>query len=274
LYSYNFNIFKSPCKIILDTPRKDFADEVVTLIYNRAKRLENCYGFFKDDSELSYINNRKKNNVVISNELAGLLKLSQFYYKKTSGIFDVAYAGTMYECQNMSSIAEYEQKKISLLPYASFSNLSLDGNTLHFSNPFTKIDLGGLVKEYAVDETILLLKELKITAALVDFGGDISVMGNYYSDEWKVGIQSPKDYHSNIKKISLHEGALCTSGHSKNFHLIEDKYISHIISQKASKYQQVSIIATTAIDAGVWSTTLLINPSVKLPPHVVLAAKI
>jgi len=268
LYSYKFKIFHSPCLLIFHASTKVFADEVARIIYQYAKRLEEKYSFFAKDSELSIINNRKKRHIIVSDEFAGLLALSAFYYKKTSSCFDIAYAGTMHDCLETCSMQEYEYKSKILLPYAKFSHLHVDANSIEFSNDYTKLDLGGLVKEYAVDQSVLLLKQLNITSALIDFGGDIAAFGTYDSGKWKIGIQDPDQSEHNLMSISLDKAAVCTSGHSKSFYMIGDTKISHIISKKKSSHKQVSILAPTAIDAGIWSTSLLVDERLKVPNHV------
>lgn len=254
--------------MIFHASTKAFADEVIGIIYQYSKRLEEKYSFFIEESELSLVNERRKRHVMVSDELAGLLAISAFYYEKTSSCFDIAYAGTMHGCTDATSMQEYQHKCKTLLPYANFSHLQLDGNWVEFSNDYTKLDLGGLVKEYAVDQSILLLKQLNITSALVDFGGDIAAFGTYDNAKWNIGIQDPDQSEHNFLSISLDKAAVCTSGHSKCFYMIGDTQISHIISKKKSLYKQISVVAPTAIDAGVWSTSLLIDEEIKLPNHI------
>jgi len=268
LYSYKFKIFHSPCLLVFHASTKAFADEVAGIIYQHAKRLEERYSFFAEESELSRINTRKKRCVIVSDELAGLLAISKFYYKKTFRCFDVAYAGTIYDCVKANSMQEYQRRCELLLPYARFSHLWLDGKMLEFSNDYTKIDLGGLVKEYAVDQSILLFKYLNIKSALVDFGGDVSVFGSYDGDKWKIGIEDPNRNRHNLVSISLDRGAICTSGNSKSFYMIGDTKVSHILSRNKNLYEQVSVVAPTAVDAGIWSTSLLIDGNLTLPKHI------
>ncbi len=174
----------------------------------------------------------------------------------------------MYDCLQTASLKEYKQTKEALLPYATFSHIHLDGNNVEFSNKHTQLDLGGFVKEYAVDQAILRLKQLNIPSALVDFGGDIAAYGNHAGAQWCIGIQDPKQNENNLMHINLDNGAVCTSGHSKNFYMIEETQISHILSQKQSTYKQVSILAPSALDAGVWATSLLIHPFLNVPSHL------
>ena len=254
--------------MIFNAPSKAYADEVSWSIYQYAKELEEQYSFFSETSEIYLLNKRRKNHLIVSDELAGLLAISAFYYERTSASFDIAYAGTMYNCFQSASVQEYQEKQKTLLPYATFEHIHLHGNSVKFSNAYTQLDLGGLVKEYAVDQSILLLKQFNITSALVDFGGDVAAFGNYDGAKWNIGIQDPNQNESNLMHIHLDKAALCTSGHSKSFYMIGNTKISHIISNQKTFHKQISVLAPTALDAGVWSTSLLVNKSLTLPPHV------
>lgn len=160
------------------------------------------------------------------------------------------------------------------MPYAQFACVHLDGNSVHFSNDYTKIDLGGLVKEYAVDQSIILLQKMNISSALVDFGGDIAAYGTHEGAHWNIGIQDPEHPKSNLLQMNLDRAAVCTSGHTKNFYMIGDTKISHILSKGKSTHKQISILAPTAIDAGIWSTSLLVSESLKIPKHIKIVSYI
>ena len=254
--------------MLFDAPTEAFAQEVVGIVYQNAKRLEEKYSFFSEDSELSRVNNRESRHLNVSDEFAGLLSLCAFYYEKTSSCFDIAYAGTMHSTFSTSSMQEYHYKRKRLLPFAHFSHLHIDGNSVEFSNDYTKLDLGGLVKEYAVDQSILLLKQYGIASGLVDFGGDVAAFGSYEDEQWKIGIQNPERSEQNLQSVILNNAAVCTSGHSKNFYKIGNTKISHIISPYISPYKQVSALAPNAVDAGIWSTSLLIDKNLRIPKHI------
>lgn len=270
MYSYNFEAFTSPCELHIAAKRA-LADDVARIIYLNAKRLENQFSFFTTSSELYKINNRTKNSLIISDELANFIKLSLFYGEKTLGAFDIALAGTLKEASFASTIHSYNQKKKMLLPFASSTHIQLEGNKVTFSNDFTKIDLGGVIKEYAVDSSMQILKEAGISSALVNFGGDVAACGTYNSSLWNIGIQNPQNLEENLCEVQLDENALCTSGHSKRFYEIQKEKKSHIISKTSNHYAQISVIAQTATDAGIWSTALLVNPKLTPPPHIKIA---
>lgn len=268
MYIYNFEAFTSPCELQIDATSKVFADDVAHIIYLNAKRLEKEYSFFSNTSQLYPINNRTDNTFEVNDELASFIELSLFYNDATKGAFDIALAGTLKEASLASSINEYNKAKETLLPYASSSHMSLCGNELSFSNTLTKIDLGGIVKEYAVDASMQMLERAGITSALVNFGGDIAVCGTYDLSAWNIGIQNPKNLEENLCEIELNDNSLCTSGHSKRFYEIEKERKSHIISKENTHYSQISITAPTTVDAGIWSTALLVDPKLTPPPHI------
>lgn len=240
LHIYRFESFTTHCELHIDAENKLFADYAAHLIQTETKRLEQKYSFFSNTSQLYKTNHRDTNRVTIDDEFSSLIQLALFYYEKTLGAFDVTLNGT----------------------------IGLEENTLIFSNNDAKIDFGGLVKEYAVDSAIAILKECTITSALVNFGGDLAVIGTYEGKPWKIGIEDPKDITKTIAAVEMDNNSLCSSGHTKRYKKIDNKKVSHIVIKEENDFQQISIIAPTTVDAGVWSTALLSKPSLILPPHI------
>lgn len=270
MHRFEFEAFTSPCELHIDVSDVSTANALARAVFENAKRLEYRYSFFRNDSEIYALNERTCDHHFLSDELSGLIRLAVFYADTTKGAFDIARAGTLKHLSNLSSYNEFCRQKEKLIPFASCSHLMLEGNRLTFANEYTKIDLGGLVKEYAVDQSIFILQSSGVTSALVNFGGDIAAMGKYENSSWKIGIQDPEDFDRNLIEVELNDASLCTSGHSKRYAMIEDEKISHIAVSEAcsNHYSQVSIIAPTTVDAGVWSTALLSDPLIVLPEHL------
>lgn len=246
MFIFKFEAFTTPCELHIDTENEIFAQYVAHIISLEAKRLEQKYGFFLENSELYKINHRVSNTVLLDEEFTSLVKLALFYYDKTLGAFDVTLDGT----------------------------IKLEENQLIFSNDNTKIDFGGLVKEYAVDISIAILKDYKIKSALVNFGGDLAAIGTNDGIKWNIGIEDPNNENQIIETIQMDNNSLCSSGHSKRYKEINNKKISHIIVKEKNNYQQISIMAPTTVDAGVWSTALLSKPSLIPPSHIKIVKKV
>ncbi len=257
----------------MDVASKQEGEEILSFLLTEIQRLQSQYSFFETTSQIYAINHRTQDTLTITQELSAILRLSLFYTKMTQGIFDVALAGTLRQAYKADSLHVYQRICETLSPFASSQCLSLEETTLHFTNPYTQIDLGGIVKEYAVDQTILVLQKMGITSALVNFGGDVAVYGNCDNEPWRIGIQDPEDPDKNVTIRELHNASLCTSGHSKRFTSIEEKRFSHIIAPHTQVTSlmppcQISIMAPTTVDAGIWSTALLINPLLRSPQHI------
>jgi FAD:protein FMN transferase len=271
VYSARFSAFTTPCEIFIDVKTQKEGDSILSLLLPKIKHFQKEYSFFDTTSQLYAINHRKYDSLTISKELSALLHLSQFYTNITQGAFDIALAGTLKATHNATTLEAYRTLYTTLIPFASSRSFTLEGTTLHFSNPYTKIDLGGIVKEYAVDQTIVWLQRLGISAALVNFGGDIAAYGMCEKEPWRIGIQDPKNPAINVTSVELYDASLCTSGHSKRYSCIEEQHFSHIIAPNKTSLDplhQISIIAPTTVDAGIWSTALLINPLLKVPEHI------
>lgn len=56
--------------------------------------------------------------------------------------------------------------------------------------------------------------------------------------------------------------------------LLADDILFHAKQLEKNDLKQVSIIASTTIDAGVWSTALLANPELQLPNHIKIVSKV
>lgn len=267
MFVYKFEAFSTPCEIQLDISNRMYADEISALIHLQTKYFEQKYSFFHQDSELYKFNNRSTNELEIDLEFYNILLLTEFYAKITHGTFDVATAGTINAIKTEVSYQLYKKQRTKILPYASFENIILENRKVKFTNFETKVDLGGFIKEYALDYVILILQQYNIQNALVNFGGDIAVLGKFYDKKWNIEIINNS---ADSKVISL-KNAICTSGHSLRYRAINNKNISHIQSKQKiceKSNQQVSITAPTAVDAGVWSTALLINPKLVPPKHI------
>lgn len=210
MYRYNFNIFTTPCELHIGTASKLVADNAMQKVFSGAKALEGKYSYFSPTSQLYKVNHRLQNDIRLDSEFIGILKLCLFYTSFTKGAFDTAMAGTLKILNLATSKKEYEDKLKILLPFASSKEITIQDDTVIFSNDTTKIDFGGVVKEYAVDQSILILKNEGIDSALVNFGGDIAALGMCEGEKWRIGIQDPKNEDENIKITELSDQSLCT----------------------------------------------------------------
>ena len=97
----------------------------------------------------------------------------------------------------------------------------LAGNRIRFRHPATRIDLGGIAKGFAVDRAIDVLRAHRVTAALVNAGGDLAAFG---PNTWPIRIRDPRDPRETIGVIDIRNGALATTGGGL------DPFDSHVVA--------------------------------------------
>ncbi|NPA73225.1 MAG: FAD:protein FMN transferase [Epsilonproteobacteria bacterium] len=273
MFIYKFEAMTTPCELLIYHKDKTVTDAVARLILQEAKRLEKKYNYFDDTSFLSALNSRKIDK--IDTETKNLIHRAMLYYSKTDKVFDITIA-TIKEIFNTENNIEklYSQKE-KLLKFVGCEHIKIKKNRLIFDNPYTKIDLGGFVKEYAVDRAAIIAKKYKISSAIINFGGDIFAIGKKPNGQkFEIGIKNPLDPTKFIRSVSIENQALTTSASYERNVKIEGSIFSHIISKEEYsdeiKPNSVTVISDNCVESGVFSTALMIKPSIKTKHRVIM----
>ena len=224
--------------------------------FEEIKKIDTIANIFESSSEVSLLNRQGK--IKASPDLFALVKESVHYYSLSQGAFDITIAPVVRiwkqrikeagEKRGDSALPQPEEIK-STLNLVGANKLSLNENTswIKFSQPKMSIDLGGIAKGYAVDKAITRLKELGITSALVNAGGNIYCLGKKGNRKWRIGIQNPRNQSKILYSLDLENQAAATSGDYEQFFLSGKKRYSHIIDPKTGYPVDNGIIAVTII---------------------------
>ncbi len=292
-YSHQFNCMTTPCEVQLYAADAKSAEKVARLIENNTRRLEKKYNFFSDDSLIAKINNRTQAIVNIDKETHYVLSLVQTLSAKTQGSFDIT-VGTLKQCAKQTTVAKIEACRAKLKPFIGADKWRLTENSLHFSNEFVKLDLGGVIKEFAVDQAGEIAKNENM-AALINFGGDIYVNGNKPDGSpFNVAIKNPKNPQENIAILQLSNQGLTTSAHYERSTLVEGKSYSHIINSSSSNSNRTNannsntnekkhnndqtsdtsamlsatVISHSVLTSGIYSTSLMVNANLVIEGNI------
>ena len=264
-FVYRFDAMSTQCELIIYANDKSKADKSAQSVLEDTKRLELKYSYYDSNSLVFQINTRKLYE--IDQETKSILQRAQHYYKDTNGVFDITIATIKNLYIDMKSIDELEEKKSSLEQYIGCEHFSIKKDKIIFDNEFTKIDLGGFVKEYAVDRASQILKKQKISSALINYGGDIYAIGTKPDGiKYKVGIKNPSNPDEFCNEFFIQDEALTTSASYERNYTIESKTYSHILSasNQKSKSLSVTVISKNCVESGVYSTSLMINDTIKI----------
>ena len=262
---YKFDIFTTPCEVQIYCADKNLADSCAKDILKEAKRLELKYNYFNPNSYLSKLNKRILN--LLDSETKNLLVSAKNYYKSTNGAFDITMATIKDIYKKANSLNDIEEEKNTLMPYVGCEHFNIKKNKLYFDNDFTKIDLGGMVKEYSVDRAVSIIKKYKIKSALVNFGGDIFAVGKKPNGEtFSVGVTNPKEKTKTLFSIEIENQALTTSASYERNIIIESKEFSHILSKddKQKDILSATIVSDSCLKSGVYTTALMVDNNLSI----------
>ncbi|MCH9740818.1 MAG: FAD:protein FMN transferase [Epsilonproteobacteria bacterium] len=253
----------SPCEVHIFCDDPNRSRKVAAKILENSKILENKYNFYNPNSFLSAINQRQVEQLDVQTK--DLLSRAKLFYSRTEGIFDIT-MGTLSSSRKHKSLSQVQEEEQRLLPFVGVEHFKIKKNRIIFDNPHTLIDLGGFVKEFAVDLAVKTLKKEKIASALINFGGDIYALEAKPSGEpFSVGIKNPLNPAEYITKVALQNQALTTSASYERSQVIEGKSYSHIIHKEAlqSKVISATVISSSVVESGVYSTALMIKPTLQ-----------
>lgn len=233
--------------------------------------LEKKYNFYNKNSYLNQkINQRRGNKVSIDKQTNEVLKEVYALSMATKGIFDIS-IGTVKECYQLNSLAKVKACLEEKKRYTGLDSWYLQDKKLRFKDKRTLLDLGGVIKEYAVDEAIKIAQRYKIPSALINYGGDIFAYGYKDNNEsFSIGIKNPKNPNENIAIVPLDNQALTTSANYERNHQIEGKEFSHIIGNTTNKSDIISstIISSSVLSAGIYSTVFMLEMDIIIPDEV------
>jgi thiamine biosynthesis lipoprotein len=253
----------SPCELHIychdEVKSRNIAKKILTV----AKELEFKYNFYNPNSYLSALNQRKTD--VLDVQTKDLLRRAKLFYGKTNGIFDIT-MGTLSKSRKLETVEKIEEEVARLKPFVGVEHFKIKKNKLYFDNSYTLIDLGGFVKEFAVDQAVKILKKEKIESALVNFGGDIYALGTKPTgNNFSIGIKNPLNPKEYLTHAMISNQALTTSASYERNREVEDKNYSHIISKNELQKQVLSatVISSSVVESGVFSTALMIEPMLK-----------
>lgn len=265
---YRFTVFHTPCELQLFAPAKADTDRAAHAILKQAKRLEKRYNFFDPDSYLNrVINRRSEETVVLDAESAGIFAKVREYSEQVGHRFDIT-LGTVKGCYDLSTLEAIHRCREEKAPFCGPERWRIGKKRLSVDNPHTLFDLGGVIKEYAVDEAAKILKRNRIVAGVVNFGGDLYVHGRHPEGRaFEVGIKDPQNPSRHIMTVELENSALTTSAHYERNRVVEGTVISHIVARDESRstLQSATVIAPSALFCGIVTTAMMADETLLLP---------
>lgn len=220
---------------------------------------------FISNNELAFINHAPLNVPIFLNDtLADLLEQSLQLARKTDYCIHPFLGDAMKTIGYTSSFDEhyhpvFENHQVASKVFFQEPIEMLSANWMIKIQSFS-FDFGGFGKGYIVDQVKKLLCQKGVEKALVNAGGDLSVIGTY-----EVGIEHPRFMGKDMIKLVIKDSALATSGKNYRQWKKNDQSFHHILNGQTGEpafngVLQASVIAKTVMEAETATKILCILP--------------
>ena len=187
----------------------------------------------------------QSNAPITDSEIIGLVRRALEISQESLGAFDITVA-PLSELwgfyTKFSAIPKDEQIK-ACLRNVGYHHLLFKNGELNKDNPRVKIDFGGIAKGYALTQAATALKNNGVTAALIDLGGDVYVLGKNGVKPWKIGIQDPRA-KAILGYVEAKDQAVVSSGDYERFFIKDGKRYHHIFNP-ATGYPTEGVVGVT-----------------------------
>ena len=265
-YQTSFKAMGTTCDIQLFARTHAKAREVADAATADVNRLENLYSRYRSDSLLSAINQvaATGGSITVDDETAGLLNYATICFEQSGGLFDIT-SGILRRAWRFDSGSLPDQAHIQeLLEKVGWHKLHWVPPVLEFLIPGMEIDFGGIVKEYAADRAASLCWEAGVRQGLINLGGDIKLIGpRADGSPWLIGIRHPGHKKAVLQMLSLHNGALASSGDYERCINVDGVRYGHILNPKTGwpvrHLAAVSVLGDFCVVAGSAATIAMLK---------------
>ena len=208
----------------------DGGAEVLQSCAARINALEQKLSRTIETSDVSRLN--ADGSALLDADTAALLDAALQYSAETNGAFDVTIAPlvALWGITTDSPRVPSQEEIDALLPLVGSEHVRLSGATAALDEGCA-IDLGGIGKGYASDETAELFSESGISGGFVSLGGNVYVHGvTAEGKPWNVAIQDPRNTEDYACTLRLTDAFVVTSGgYQRNFTAPDGTVYQHII---------------------------------------------
>lgn len=254
----------SPCEVLVVGVNDDEAARLVQAVADESWRIEQAFSRYRDDNIIHRINTANGAPVAVDEELAGLLDYAATVHELSDGEFDITSgvlrrAWTFDGSDHVPDPAEIRKLK----PLIGWEKVRWKKPELTLK-PGMEIDLGGIGKEYAVDRCAGILVAHGVKGGLVNFGGDIRVIGPQADGSaWNIGVEKVME-DDVAPVVRLKSGAVATSGDARRYVVRNGRRYGHILDPRSGypvegAPRSVTVIDQSCTQAGLLATLAMLQ---------------
>ena len=254
-----------PCEVKLEGASAAVLDAAAADARREVERLDAKYSHYRDDSLVAQLAACADagSTLQVDDETANLLDFSASLHAQSDGRFDIT-AGALTKLWDLHGTRVPSTEEIQAArARCGWDKVRWQRPALGFAARGMRLDLGGVVKEYAADRAAQVCRDAGVQHGIVDLGGDLAVVGTHADGSpWLAGIKAPRDPTHALARIQLHAGGLATSGDYERALIVDGKRYSHIVDARngmpMESFASVSVLAASCLVAGAASTLAML----------------
>jgi len=227
-------------------------------------RFEARYSRFLAESIVGQINARSGGDwLEIDEDADRLLSLCADMHRLTRGVFDAAALPLLliWDWKAQPARIPSESAILAAREISGWEKVQRRPGHIRLPMAGMGIDLGGIGKEFSVDQLVAMARDRGIADVMIDIGQDIRVFGHSLGkDAWYIGLEEPDRPGKCWTAVRLTDQAIATSGDYFRSFTIDGRRYGHILDPRtglpvSNSCQAVSVIAPSCVIAGILSTT-------------------
>lgn len=238
----------------------DKCSEIIDYADERCKYYDAIFNISNPSSDICKINASAGETVVVSDEMADLLKEALIISSKTAGAVDptIGSVSFLWDFGSDNPSLPDGEDLAEGLKHIDFNNLTVTGNNVTVSDPLTGIDIGFIAKGYIADRLYAdITNRFDDVSGIINLGGNVMVFGEYpvSGELFTVGIKNPSsETGKNCPVVlSIPDGySVATAGSYERCFDLDGVHYHHILDVKTG--QPVKTVLLSASVYGPSST--------------------
>ena len=247
----------SETRFLLDTVctiTADCGDDIINGAFSLCEDLERTLSKNVKDSDVYRLNNTE-GFVSVSPDTLKTVERALYYSELSGGKFDITIAPVSALWDFKNQVVPDRNEIAEALKNVDYHSVKIKKSEISLGDK--QIDLGGIAKGYIADKATEYLKENGVKKALINFGGNICMIGQY-----NIGIKKPFD-DSVITSIEIKDKCAVTSGIYERYIEKDGKTYHHILDPKTgygveNELAAVTVIGEKALDCDALSTVCML----------------
>lgn len=245
------------------------AQEAARAVFAEFRRLDELMSSWREGSDIARLNEAAGGDPVeLGDEVYALLERSVEASRATGGAFDVtvgAFRGLWRFDEDLEEIVPTDEEIEARVSRVGYEGIELAGENTRarLAEEGMRVTLGGIAKGYGVDRAVDILRDRGASDFILQAGGDLYVSGERGERAWRVGVRDPRGApDAMFAVLELGDAAFSTSGDYERGFVEDGERYHHILNPEtgrpARENRSVTVLAESALDADIWSTSLFV----------------